>query len=103
MRQVDSEACEQSLFLVQVTPVWLLGHLTTLMPPAVDKVFAGLFVANFLFFASQKVTQNIKDDIGDKSVFTCAPPMISFVAFQCCSFRSAMHLMLVRDSGGADF
>eukprot|EP00892_Ulva_mutabilis_P011641 jgi/Ulvmu1/884/UM100_0039.1 len=56
--------------LALVTPFWLMGHLTKLMPPTVDKVFAGVFIANFLYFASQKVTQNIKDDIGDKSVFT---------------------------------
>lgn len=56
---------------VQLTPVWLLGHLSHVLPPAADHVFAGLFVVIFSVFAGQKLTQNIKDDIGDKSVFTC--------------------------------
>lgn len=61
------------------------------MPPLVDKGLAGLFIANFLFFASQKVTQNIKDDIGDKSVFTCAPPTLCVQSYIYYSTESLCH------------
>lgn len=82
---------------MQLTPVWLLGHLSHLLPPAADQVFAGLFVANFAYFASQKLTQNIKDDIGDKSVFSYVPTDTTITAtklLSCCATRSAVAMQV---------
>jgi uncharacterized integral membrane protein len=58
--------------LVQITPVWLLSHLSGVLSPQMDSVAAGVFVAVFGIFAARKVSQPIKDDIGDGSVFLCA-------------------------------
>lgn len=55
--------------LALITPVWLLGHLSGLFSSQADSVAAGLFVAVFTVFAARKLSQEIKDDIGDGSVF----------------------------------
>lgn len=57
---------------MQVTPLWLLGHLTGLFPQEAESVLAAVFTSIFAVFAVRKYSQAIKDDIGDKSVFTCA-------------------------------
>ncbi|KAK9843995.1 hypothetical protein WJX81_001397 [Elliptochloris bilobata] len=53
-----------------VTPALLLGHLTGLMPPEAERALLVAFTALALVFAARKYTQAVKDDIGDKSVFT---------------------------------
>lgn len=50
----------------------LAGHLTALLPPEGEKVLLTVFTGLALVFAARKYTQAVKDDIGDKSVFTCA-------------------------------
>jgi uncharacterized integral membrane protein len=61
------------VLVVQITPVWLLGHLSGVFSAELESVAAGLFVAVFCVFAARKVNQAVKDDIGDGSVFLCAP------------------------------
>ena len=55
-----------------VTPTLLLGHLSGLMPGPLKDTLLAVFVVLTAVFASRKYTQEIKDDIGDKSVFECA-------------------------------
>lgn len=50
----------------------LAGHLTGLLPPEGEKALLAVFTGLALVFAARKYTQAVKDDIGDKSVFTCA-------------------------------
>jgi hypothetical protein len=40
-----------------------------ILPVASEKVLLGMWAVLLLLFASRKLTQNIPDDIGDKSVF----------------------------------
>ena len=54
-----------------VTPTLLLGHLSGLMPGPLKDTLLAVFVVLTAVFASRKYTQEIKDDIGDKSVFEC--------------------------------
>ncbi|CAA0249609.1 unnamed protein product [Arabidopsis thaliana] len=56
--------------LTFIIPSVLLGHLSGLMNDEVKLVLLGTWMALFLVFAGRKFTQPIKDDIGDKSVFT---------------------------------
>lgn len=53
---------------------WLgtAGHLSGLVPEGPEKALLAAYVSTTLLFAGRKYTQAIKDDIGDKSVFTCA-------------------------------
>ena len=53
---------------------WLgtAGHLSGLVPEGPERALLAAFVGTSLLFAGRKYTQAIKDDIGDKSVFTCA-------------------------------
>jgi len=57
---------------MQVTPLWMGGHLTGLLPRDAETVLAAAFTLIFTIFSARKFTQAIKDDIGDKSVFECA-------------------------------
>jgi len=57
-----------SLFLI--TPLMCLGHLTGLASREVELFFCASFLLAVSIFALRKYTQAIKDDIGDKSVFT---------------------------------
>ncbi|KAJ0045364.1 hypothetical protein Pint_05390 [Pistacia integerrima] len=56
--------------LTFIIPTVLLGHLTGLMDDGVKLTLLGSWMALFVIFAGRKFTQPIKDDIGDKSVFT---------------------------------
>ena len=46
------------------------GHLSGMLPESAERALLLAFVATTLLFAGRKYTQPIKDDIGDKSVFT---------------------------------
>ncbi|KAF7113170.1 hypothetical protein RHSIM_RhsimUnG0153300 [Rhododendron simsii] len=56
--------------LTFIIPSVLLGHLTGIMDDAVKVTLLGVWTALFVIFAGRKFSQPIKDDIGDKSVFT---------------------------------
>ncbi|ESQ34044.1 hypothetical protein EUTSA_v10008446mg [Eutrema salsugineum] len=56
--------------LTFIIPSVLLGHLSGLMNDEAKLVLLGTWMALFVVFAGRKFTQPIKDDIGDKSVFT---------------------------------
>ncbi|KAL5546773.1 hypothetical protein UlMin_006460 [Ulmus minor] len=56
--------------LTFIVPAVLLGHLTGLMDEGVKLTLLGSWMALFVIFAGRKFFQPIKDDIGDKSVFT---------------------------------
>ncbi|KAI3787299.1 hypothetical protein L1987_41672 [Smallanthus sonchifolius] len=56
--------------LTFIIPLVLLGHLSGLMDDGVKVSLLGAWMALFVIFAARKFTQPIKDDIGDKSVFT---------------------------------
>ncbi|KAK1408733.1 hypothetical protein QVD17_40747 [Tagetes erecta] len=56
--------------LTFIIPSVLLGHLSGLMDDGVKVGLLGAWMALFVIFAARKFTQPIKDDIGDKSVFT---------------------------------
>ncbi|EIE22348.1 hypothetical protein COCSUDRAFT_33484 [Coccomyxa subellipsoidea C-169] len=53
-----------------LTPALLLGHLSGAVPESAERVLLLAFLGTSLIFAGRKWTQPIKDDIGDKSVFT---------------------------------
>ena len=52
-----------------VVPATLLGHLTGLAGEGVEKGLLGAWCLLIAVFAARKYTQEVKDDIGDKSVF----------------------------------
>jgi hypothetical protein len=52
---------------------WAPGHLTGVVPADAERALLVAFTSLALVFAGRKYTQAVKDDIGDKSVFTCAP------------------------------
>ncbi|KAJ0779978.1 hypothetical protein HanPI659440_Chr06g0232491 [Helianthus annuus] len=56
--------------LTFIIPSVLLGHLSGLMDDGVKVGLLGAWMTLFVIFAARKFTQPIKDDIGDKSVFT---------------------------------
>ncbi|XP_021828216.1 uncharacterized protein LOC110768691 [Prunus avium] len=56
--------------LTFIIPITLLGHLSGLMDDGTKLSLLGLWMALFVIFSGRKFTQPIKDDIGDKSVFT---------------------------------
>lgn len=60
----------EAVALFFVTPLLLLGHLTSWVPEGAEKTLLIIYVALFTVFAGRKWTQAIKDDIGDKSIFT---------------------------------
>ncbi|KAL2608190.1 hypothetical protein R1flu_026763 [Riccia fluitans] len=53
-----------------VIPSVLLGHLSGVMDEKVKLGLLAAWIGLFVVFATRKFTQPIKDDIGDKSVFT---------------------------------
>ena len=61
-----------------VTPTLLLGHLSGLMPGPLKDTLLAVFVLLTSVFALRKYTQEIKDDIGDKSVFEWVPAVLVF-------------------------
>jgi len=60
----------EAFFLFLMTPIMCLGHLTGLASGEVETFFVATWMLGFLVFAGRKYTQAVKDDIGDKSVFT---------------------------------
>ncbi|KAL5069791.1 hypothetical protein RYX36_020678 [Vicia faba] len=56
--------------LTFIIPILLLGHLSGLMDDGAKLTLLALWMGLFVIFAGRKFTQPIKDDIGDKSVFT---------------------------------
>ena len=52
-----------------VIPATLLGHLSGLASEGAERGLVGAWVALLAVFAARKYTQEVKDDIGDKSVF----------------------------------
>lgn len=59
----------EAFLLSLVLPVFLLGHLSGLLPETAERGFAVLASALLTVFAARKYTQPVKDDIGDGSVF----------------------------------
>lgn len=59
----------EAFLLTAIIPIWLLGHLTTLLPQQGEEGLAVVVALLLLVFAGRKYTQPVKDDIGDKSVF----------------------------------
>ena len=55
--------------LTPVVPFLLLGHLSGLLPFAVEEVLLAIWTIGFTVFAGRKMVQEIDPDIGDKSVF----------------------------------
>lgn len=60
----------ESALIFGTVPLLLLGHLSTLMPTGVERGFGIVLAVLFTIFAARKYTQPVKDDIGDKSIFT---------------------------------
>ncbi len=56
--------------LTPIVPFLLLGHITGLIPVAIEQVLLAVWTIGFTIFALRKLTQAIDPDIGDKSVFT---------------------------------
>ena len=59
----------ETKFLTPIMPITIVGHMMGILPVASEKVLLGMWAVLLLLFASRKLTQNIPDDIGDKSVF----------------------------------
>ncbi len=59
----------ETKFLTLLVPVLLLGHLTGLLPTAIERGLLAGWAVCFLIFALRKAVQPIPPDIGDKSVF----------------------------------
>ncbi|MGF1540972.1 MAG: DUF2301 domain-containing membrane protein [Pleurocapsa sp.] len=56
--------------LTPIVPFLLLGHMTGLIPVAMEQVLLAVWTIGFTIFALRKLTQAIDPDLGDKSVFT---------------------------------
>jgi Uncharacterized integral membrane protein (DUF2301) len=76
----------------QVTPAWLLTHMLGPPSPGADRALGAVYVATFCFFAVRKFSQRIKDDIGDKSIFECAPHIM--IQHRCIWSSSAVTMWL---------
>ena len=59
----------ETKFLTPLVPFLLLGHITSILPLAVEQVLFALWTILFTVFAVRKLIQPIDPDIGDKSVF----------------------------------
>lgn len=60
----------ETKILTPIVPFLLLGHMTHLIPVAMEQVLLGIWSLGFSVFAIRKMIQQIDPDIGDKSVFT---------------------------------
>ncbi|CAN8075911.1 unnamed protein product [Agarophyton chilense] len=59
----------EAIGLAALTPILVGGHFLGILPQSAER-FGGLaFVVLFLYFCVRKLTQVVKDDIGDMSVF----------------------------------
>ncbi|KAF5839535.1 hypothetical protein DUNSADRAFT_508 [Dunaliella salina] len=74
----------EAALLFGTVPLLSLGHLTQLMPREGEQGLLATVLAIFAVFAARKYTQEIKDDIGDKSVFAfmALPPEEQEAALQ---------------------
>lgn len=59
----------ETMILTFLVPIFLLGHLTQILPLSFAQLSLGLWSILFTVFAARKFTQIPADDIGDKSVF----------------------------------
>ena len=59
----------ETKFFVPLLPLLIVGHLTNILPVAIEQGLLGAWAVLFVIFAIRKVTQEIPPDIGDKSVF----------------------------------
>ncbi len=59
----------ETKILTFIVPSLLLGHLTNLLPQAIETILLATWAGLFLIFAVRKSIQAIPPDIGDKSVF----------------------------------
>ena len=59
----------ETKILTPTVPLLLLGHMTGLLPVAMEQVLLGVWTIGFSVFAVRKMIQAIDPDIGDKSVF----------------------------------
>jgi uncharacterized integral membrane protein len=59
----------ETKILTFIVPMLLLGHLTNLLPQAVEASLLTAWAELFLVFAIRKAIQAIPPDLGDKSVF----------------------------------
>lgn len=59
----------ETKILTPVVPLLLLGHMTGIIPVAMEQALLGIWSIGFSVFAVRKMTQEIDPDIGDKSVF----------------------------------
>jgi len=59
----------EAKLLAPLVPVVLLGHLTGLVPGAIEQGLLVAWAGLFVLFAARKLTQAVPADIGDKSVF----------------------------------
>lgn len=60
----------ESAALFFVVPTLCLAHLSGACPDSVERLLLAAFAGLVAVFAARKYSQNPKDDIGDKSVFT---------------------------------
>lgn len=59
----------ETKILTPIVPLLLLGHMTGVIPVAMEQALLGIWSIGFSVFAIRKMIQMIDPDIGDKSVF----------------------------------
>ena len=59
----------ETKILTPIVPLLLLGHMTGVIPVAMEQTLLGIWSIGFSVFAIRKMIQMIDPDIGDKSVF----------------------------------
>ena len=59
----------ETKFLTPLMPIAIVGHMVGIFSVPMEKLLLGIWAVLLLMFASRKLTQNLADDIGDKSVF----------------------------------
>lgn len=59
----------ETKLLTPLVPLLILGHLSGLLTPSMEKFLLAVWAILFLVFALRKASQDIPSDIGDKSVF----------------------------------
>jgi len=59
----------ETKFLTPLIPIAIVGHMSGLLSVYGEKILLGIWAVLLLMFAGRKLTQDLADDIGDKSVF----------------------------------
>jgi uncharacterized integral membrane protein len=59
----------ETKFLTLLVPFLLLGHLTSILPLAAERVLLAIWAILMIILVTRKLIQPIPPDIGDKSVF----------------------------------